>query len=231
LPPGDGKLELHYTAIRLRSPERIRFKYWMEGFDHGWTAAGQRRVAYYTNLPPGHYRFHVVAYELDAPHNASEQVLAFELQPHFYRRAWFLSLCGLAAAAIAWAWYRVHLRNIRRRFGAVLSERTRLAREMHDTLIQGCVGVATLLEAASQAKDVSPKLNADLVDRARSEVRGTIDEARLAIWNLRHAPEQGQTLVRTLGRLTERATAEMASRSGSSRPGPLFPCRRRSSAA
>jgi ligand-binding sensor domain-containing protein/anti-sigma regulatory factor (Ser/Thr protein kinase) len=208
LPPGDGKLELHYTAIRLRSPERIRFKYWMEGFDHGWTAAGQRRVAYYTNLPPGHYRFHVVAYELDAPHNASEQVLAFELRPHFYRQAWFLGLCGLAAAATAWAWYRVHLRNIRRRFGAVLSERTRLAREMHDTLIQGCVGVATLLEAASQAKDVSPKLNADLVDRARSEVRGTIDEARLAIWNLRHAPEQGQTLVQTLGRLTERATAE-----------------------
>ena len=83
----------------------------------------------------------------------------------------------------------MHLRNIRRRFAAVLSERTRLAREMHDTLIQGCVGVATLLEAASQAKDISPKLNSDLVDRARNEVRGTIDEARLAIWNLRHAPE------------------------------------------
>ena len=58
----------------------------MEGFDHDWTAAGQRRVAYYTNLPPGRYRFHVVAYELDAPHNASEQVLALELEPHFYRR-------------------------------------------------------------------------------------------------------------------------------------------------
>jgi signal transduction histidine kinase/ligand-binding sensor domain-containing protein len=208
LPPGDGKLELHYTAIRLRSPERIRFKYWMEGFDHGWTAAGQRRVAYYTNLPPGRYRFHVMAYELDAPHNASEQVLALELRPPFYRRGWFLSLCGLAAAGAAWASYRVHLRNIRRRFAAVLSERNRLAREMHDTLIQGCVGVATLLEAASQAKDVSPKLNADLVDRARNEVRSTIDEARLAIWNLRRAPEQGQTLVQTVSRLTERAAAE-----------------------
>ena len=198
LPPGDGKVEVHYTAIRLRSPERIRFKYWMEGFDHDWTAAGQRRVAYYTNLPPGRYRFHVVAYELDAPHNASEQVLALELEPHFYRRVWFLALCGVVLTATAWGSYRMHLRNIRRRFAAVLSERTRLAREMHDTLIQGCVGVATLLEAASQAKDISPKLNADLVDRARNEVRGTIDEARLAIWNLRHVTDRGQTLTQSL---------------------------------
>ena len=208
LPPGDGKVEVHYTAIRLRSPERIRFKYWMEGFDDDWTAAGQRRIAYYTNLPPGGYRFHVVAYELDAPHNASEQVLALELEPHFYRRPWFMALCGVAITATAWGSYRMHLRSIRRRFAAVLSERTRLAREMHDTLIQGCVGVATLLEAASQAKDISPKLNADLVDRARNEVRGTIDEARLAIWNLRHAPERGQTLTQSLSRLTERAAAE-----------------------
>ena len=61
LPPGEGKLEIHYTSIRLGSPERIGFKYWMEGFEHDWTAAGQRRVAYYTNVPSGRYRFHVVA--------------------------------------------------------------------------------------------------------------------------------------------------------------------------
>jgi ligand-binding sensor domain-containing protein len=73
LPPGVGKLEVHYTAIRLRSPERIRFKNWLEGFDRDWTDAGQRRVAYYTNLPHGDYRFHVVAYEVNAPRNAREE--------------------------------------------------------------------------------------------------------------------------------------------------------------
>jgi len=208
LPPGNGKLEVQYSAIRLRSPERIRFRYWMENFDDDWTAAGQRRVAYYTNLPPGRYRFHVVAYELNAPQNASERVVELELEPPFFRRAWFLAVCGIALTATAWGSYRLHLRNIRRRFEAVLHERTRLAREMHDTLIQGCVGVSTLLEAASQAKEVSPKLNAELVDRARSEVRNTVDEARLAIWNLRHAPEQDQTLTQSLCRLTERAAAE-----------------------
>ena len=69
LPPGDGKLEIHYTSIRLGTPERMRFKYWMEGFERDWTLAGQRRVAYYTNLPPGRYRFHVAAYEINAPQN------------------------------------------------------------------------------------------------------------------------------------------------------------------
>jgi ligand-binding sensor domain-containing protein len=97
LQPGKGKLEVHYTSIRLGSPERIRFRYWLEGFEHDWTAAGQRRVAYYTNLPPGPYRFHVAAYETDAPRSASEQVLAVEWQPHFFQTRWFLALCAARA--------------------------------------------------------------------------------------------------------------------------------------
>ena len=93
--PGAGKLEVHYTAIRLRSPERTRFKYWMEGFDPEWTDAGQRRIAYYTNMPPGDYRFHVVAYELNDPRHAAEQVTAIRWLPHFYQTAWFLAVCVL----------------------------------------------------------------------------------------------------------------------------------------
>lgn len=81
LAPGRGKLEIHYTAIRLRSPERTRFKYWMENFDPAWTDAGQRRVAYYTNLPAGNYRFHVVAYEMDDPRNSEDSLGPAELWP------------------------------------------------------------------------------------------------------------------------------------------------------
>jgi signal transduction histidine kinase len=185
LTPGRGKLEIHYTAIRLRSPDRIRFKFRMEGFDQDWTDAGQRRVAYYTNLPAGKYRFRVVAYEMDDPRSATEQVLGIEWRPHFYKTAWFPALCGLAALAVAWVWYRLHVRNLQQRFAAVLGERNRLAREMHDTLIQGCVGVSALLEAASSAREVSPSIGDELLDRARNEVRATVDEARLAVWNLR----------------------------------------------
>src|SRR5262245_40313870 len=206
LNPGRGKLEIHYTAIRLRSPDRIRFKFRMESFDQGWTDAGQRRVAYYTNLPAGKYRFRVVAYEIDDPGSATEQVLSVELRPHFYKTAWFPALCGFAALAVVWGWYRLHVRNLRQRFAAVLEERNRLAREMHDTLIQGCVGVSALLEAASSAREVSPSISDELLDRARNEVRATVDEARMAVWNLRQNANEG--LAPAISQLTRRLSLE-----------------------
>jgi ligand-binding sensor domain-containing protein len=204
LPPGEGKLEIQYTSIRLAAPERLRFRYWMEGFERDWTAAGQRRVAYYTNLPAGHYRFHVVAYETNAPQHATERVLEIELRPHIYETRWFVALCGLLVVAGAGGMYGLHVRNIRRRFAAVLEERNRLAREMHDTLIQGCVGVSTLLEAASHAQEVSPRLGHDLLDRARAEVRAAVDEARVAVWNLRHGISHGEGLVPAVTQLADR---------------------------
>jgi signal transduction histidine kinase/ligand-binding sensor domain-containing protein len=203
LPPGEGKLEIAYTSLRLAAPERLRFKYWMEGFERDWTAAGQRRVAYYTNLPAGQYRFHVVAYDMNAPQNATESVVAIRLQPYLYQTRWFLAVCGLMVAAGAFGGYRLHVRTLRRRFAAVLEERNRLAREMHDTLIQGCVGVSTLLEAASHARDVSPELGHDLLERARTEVRAAVDEARLAVWDLRHA-SNGDRLVPAVSQLAHR---------------------------
>ena len=208
LGPGEGKLEVHYTAIRLLSPERTQFKYWMEGFDRDWTDAGQRRIAYYTNLPAGHYRFHVVAYERNDPRHTAEQVLRLEWRPHFYQTAWFLALCGLVVLSAAWGSYRLHLRNLRQRFEAVLNERNRLAREMHDTLIQGCVGVSALLEAASRAQDVSAGISQDLLERARHEVRATVDEARLAVWNLRQGSAGGDNLAESIRELTQRIALE-----------------------
>jgi signal transduction histidine kinase len=206
--PGEGKLEVHYTAIRLRSPERTEFKYWMEGFDHDWTDAGLRRVAYYTNLPAGTYRFHVVAFERNHPRSAGEQILSIQWRPHFYQTSWFLACCAIVAGAIAWGSYRLHLRNLGKRFAAVIEERNRLAREMHDTLIQGCVGVSTLLEAASRARDVSAHISGELLERARSEVRATVDEARLAVWNLRQASTSGDDLVTAISDLTHRISLE-----------------------
>jgi hypothetical protein len=111
LPPGKGKLEIHYTSIRLGSPERLGFKYWMEGFESEWTAAGQRRVAYYTNIPSGRYRFHVVAYEMNAPKSVTEQVLSVDWGPHFHQTPWFLALCVTIATTVAWGAHRLHVRH------------------------------------------------------------------------------------------------------------------------
>lgn len=97
-----------------------------------------------------------MAYEIDAPQKATEQILSLAWRPHFYETPLFLALCIGLATAVASGGYRMHLRRIRQQFALVLEERNRLAREMHDTLIQGCIGVSTLLEAASHAQDVSP---------------------------------------------------------------------------
>ena len=129
-----------------------------KGFERDWTAAGQRRVAYYTNLPAGRYRFHVVGLR-------DERAAATRRRASWpstggrisTRRAGSWPLLRHLVAPAAWGAYRLHVRSIRRQFAAVLEERNRLAREMHDTLIQGCVGVSTLLEAASHAQDVSPE--------------------------------------------------------------------------
>jgi signal transduction histidine kinase/ligand-binding sensor domain-containing protein len=204
VPPGDGKLEIAYTSIRLGAPESIRFRYWMENSDREWTYAGQRRAAYYTNLAPGRYRFHVAAYELGAPQTMTETVLDIHLQPHFHQTRAFLVLCGALLVAAGWGAYQVHVRSIRREFAAVLDERNRVAREMHDTLIQGSIGVSTLLEAASNAQTASPALSAALLDRARLEIRNAVEEARQAVWNLRRGTSPKDRLIPAVSQLAHR---------------------------
>ena len=191
LPPGNGKLEFHYSAIRLRSPERVRFKYKLEGFDEDWTEATSRRVASYTNVPPGRYRFRVVAFEMDRPRSTSEASLPVRWRPHFYRATWFYALCLGSLIGAVWVAHRMRMRQAHARFAAVLEERGRLARDMHDTLIQGCTGISVLLEAALSLKNSAPEMKSKLLESARDQMRVTIDEARQAVWNLRSTPADG----------------------------------------
>lgn len=178
VPAGTRKLEIDFTACDLASPERLRFKYKLDGFDERWTTASGRRAAFYTNLPPRDYRFRVMAME------ASETSVAFRWQPFFYQTWWFLGLCILAAGLSLWASLRFFAQQTKARYAVLLAERTRLAREMHDTLIQGCVGVSTLLEAAGTLEDTGTERQ--LIEQARVQVRSTIDEARQAVWDLRN---------------------------------------------
>jgi signal transduction histidine kinase/ligand-binding sensor domain-containing protein len=208
IPPGPGKLEVQYTAIHLRSPERLRFRYWMEGAEPGWNDVSDRRVAYFNRLPPAQYRFHVAAYEVNHPERLTERVTSIVLEPPFYRTWWFLAVGGLCAIAIVWTAYRLHVRNVRRRFAAVLEERSRVAREMHDTVIQGCVGVSALLEAVSSTGQSAPERSAILIERARTEIRSTVEDARAALLNLR------QTLDGGIPEAVEKLTTRVANESG-----------------
>ncbi|MGD0361984.1 MAG: two-component regulator propeller domain-containing protein [Bryobacteraceae bacterium] len=208
LPPGGGKLEIQYSAIRLRSQERIRFRYKLEGFDNEWTEAFGRRLAFYTNLPAGPYRFRVAAYEMNAPASVSEAAVEMYWKPHFYATPWFLTLCVAAAAAAALGIHRFRLRQIHARFEGILEERNRVARELHDTIIQGCGGVSALLEASATVGDADPAMKQGLLEGARTQIRSTIDEARRVVWDLRQSPDAGGELTATVSKLAEQLSQE-----------------------
>ena len=212
LGPDTAKLELHYGVVLLRSQERVRFRYMLQGFDKDWNEATEDRVAHYTNLPAGHYKFRVAAFEMNNPDEIAETSLDVVQRPHFYRTFWFLSICMISLAAVVWSIHKFRLRQLSARFRAVLYERNRLAREMHDTLIQGCVSVSALLEAhfsLGQAEaEADTDAKHDLLSCARTQLRTTIDEAREAVWNLRQTPSRPVSLGPLLRKMTEDVTKE-----------------------
>jgi signal transduction histidine kinase/ligand-binding sensor domain-containing protein len=202
--PGHNRFAFEYAGLSYSSPSRIRYRYILEGFDKQWTEAGSRRSAYYTNLPPRHYRFRVQAANSDGTWNQAGATLSFYVRPAFYRRAWFLLLVLSLLAAIVVLLYRLRVRRLRSQFDAVLAERNRMAREIHDTLAQSFVGVSVQLELTAQLLTQSQIAAAhQQIDRTRTYVREGLAEARRSIWDLRAITAQ-DTLPTRLTRLVER---------------------------
>ncbi len=205
IPPGHDRLAVSYAGIHLRAPSRVSYRYRLAGFDPGWIAAGSRRTAFYTNLPPGRYTFTVEASVREGVWTSASAALELRILPPFYRRWWFYLLCVLAAGGLAWAIYYLRLRQIRSRFDAVLAERNRIAREIHDTLAQDFVAVSLQLELAAQRLGRSdvPGASAQL-DTTRKLVREGLAEARESIWQLR-ATAAADSLPTRLARVVDRA--------------------------
>jgi signal transduction histidine kinase/ligand-binding sensor domain-containing protein len=183
LSPGQSNVEFRYTALSFIVPTRIRFRYQLEGFDHDWVDAGTRRAAFYTNLRPGSYRFRVKAQNYDNSWSQIEGPLAITLTPHFYQRRWFGPLCAALLMGAAWLVYRRRVTRIRQRLDVVLTERSRIARELHDTLMQGFSGITMGMQAlAVRLPDIPERdeLN-DIIRDAGTCLR----EARQSIAGLR----------------------------------------------
>lgn len=115
LAAGTRALELHYTAPSFLTPDRVRFKYRLEGFDDEWVDAGTRRVAYYTNLPPGSYRFRVMVGNGHGLWNEADASLDLSLARHYYQTGWFYSLCVLAGILVVAAGHRLRVRRMKAR--------------------------------------------------------------------------------------------------------------------
>jgi signal transduction histidine kinase len=121
------------------------------------------------------------------PERTTEASLPIVWQAHFYETWWFYAAMVILAALAVWGAFWLYARQTQARYSLVLAERTRLAREMHDTVIQGCVGVSTLLEAARSMPTAAAARKSELVERAATQIRLTVNEAREAVWDLRHS--------------------------------------------
>jgi ligand-binding sensor domain-containing protein/signal transduction histidine kinase len=210
--PGTARIQVDFTAILLRSQQDMHYRYLLEGFDKTWNDASANHLASYTNLQPGTYRLVMQAYEASQPTAVAEASLGLIQEPHFYRRGWFALLCMAAVLLIFAALHRLRVRQVAKQFQAVLQERNRLAREMHDTLIQDCAGVSAVLEAVSKMDFEDKALCHELIDQARHQVTVTIDETRSAVWDLRHRSLRGdtvliQTAVEELARNTQQRSS------------------------
>jgi ligand-binding sensor domain-containing protein len=185
---GRNNVEFGYTGVTFIAPTRVTFRYMLEGFNNGWIDAGINRQAFYSNLPPGRFRFRVTACSPDGACSEASHPVAFTIEPRVYQRAWFFPGCGVLLALGAWAVYQLRIRRLKEEFNLILAERGRIARELHDTLIQGFSGITMAMQALVShlpASDVRHELE-DIVADAGSSLK----EARRSLAGLRRHDSQ-----------------------------------------
>lgn len=163
LPPGTTSLRIEYTALSYTVPEALRFRYQLEGVDHGWQDPGMRRAVSYTNLRPGDYRFRVAAVNQFGQWSQDEAVMSVRILPTFTQTPLFYGLCALAAAGLLYLLYRLWARQATLRIATRMAERERIARALHDTFLQSVHGLTLSFQSALRA------LPADSASRPRIE--------------------------------------------------------------
>nr|MEA2797488.1 hypothetical protein [Phenylobacterium sp.] len=212
LAKGTSKLQIDYTATSLAVPERVRFRYRLEGIDKDWVDAGGRRQAFYTNLGPGTFRFRVIASNNDGVWNTTGATLGLRIAPLWWQTWAFKALVALAFGAALWMLYRLRLRQvgerIRARLQERLDERERIARELHDTLLQGVAGLTLKLQSFAEqmpAEQPARKLMEQALDRADE----MLAEGRDHVRNLRDA-QASEVLPDVLAATAERLRLDPA---------------------
>jgi ligand-binding sensor domain-containing protein/signal transduction histidine kinase len=194
VPPGGERITIHYAGISLLAPQKVRYRYRLQGFDRGWVDAGAGRTAYYTNIPPGRYTFTVMASNAQGLWSTQPATINLRIQPRFFQTVWFYLLVAASLIGLGYAFYRVRVHYVEARYQAVMAERGRLAREIHDTLAQGYVGISIQLEIISRLLQNSQGAVLDQLNQTRDLVRSSLAEARSSIWDLRSQGEDAATL-------------------------------------
>ena len=188
---GHERLAFHYAGLNFAAPSKVHYRYQLEHFDRQWIDAGTRRTAYYTNIPPGRYRFRIEASINGGIWSERAADISLVIAPHYYQTWWFYTLVTLLLALIVWQLYLYRLRQVELRFNAVLGERGRIAREIHDTLAQDIVAISVQLDLVSRLMTLSIDKASEQLVATRSLVRKSLAEARSSIWDLRSGTATG----------------------------------------
>ncbi|ADW70888.1 sensor histidine kinase [Granulicella tundricola] len=186
--PNTQRIVFQFSGLDLRAPERVRFRYRLDGFDKAWSEVVESLEAVYTNLPPGRYRFRVVAANSEGRWNAQEGMLSFRVEPMLWQRWEFQLLCLCTLTLISIWIYRRRMQFLitqaNMRFDERLVERTRIARELHDTLLQGFISASLHLHVTAEALPSESPVQRSL-QRVLLIMERVIEEARQAVKGLR----------------------------------------------
>jgi signal transduction histidine kinase/ligand-binding sensor domain-containing protein len=212
LPPLVRDLQIDYTAPNLTEPEKIAFRYRLEGYDRDWRDAGSRRQAIYSDLRPGDYRFHVVASNNSAVWPEEGAAFDFSIAPAYWQTWWFRTLCVAALLASLWTLYRRRVRHLARQFNMTLearvAERTRIARELHDTLLQSFHGLLMRFQTAHELLPGRPAEAKQLLASSIEQAAEAITEGRDAVQGLRASTMESNDLAAAIRTLGEELAAE-----------------------
>jgi signal transduction histidine kinase/ligand-binding sensor domain-containing protein len=206
LPPLTRDIQIDYTALSFVLPQRMGFRYILEGRDRAWENPGSRRQAFYSDLRPGSYRFRVMASNNDGVWNQTGATLDFKIAAAWYQTIWFRLLCSVVGVLLLWAIYRLRVRRIaatmKSRFDERLAERTLIARDLHDTLLQTIQGSKLVADdALSATTDLSHMRQA--MEKLSAWLGRATEEGRAALNSLRTAATEVNDLADALRRALE----------------------------
>jgi signal transduction histidine kinase len=206
LPPLTRDIQIDYAALSYVMPQRLGFRYILEGRDKDWENPGLRRQAFYSDLRPGSYRFRVIASNNDGVWNETGATLDFKVAAAWYQTIWFRSLCIVVGVLLLWAMYRLRLRRIagtmKARFDERLAERTRIARDLHDTFLQTIQGSKLVADdALSATTDLSHMRQA--MEKLSAWLGRATEEGRAALNSLRTSATEVNDLAGGLRRALE----------------------------
>ena len=206
VPSGKQRTTFRYVGLSLGNSERVRYRYRLDGFDHGWGEPVRQQEATYVNLGAGTYRFRVMASNSDGLWNGSEAAVGFKVEPTLWQTWWFRLACVVGLGLMTLLVYRVRMYQLTRllnvRFEERLAERTRIAQELHDTLLQGVLGVSMQLHVAvEKLPDDSPVRQS--LNRTLQLAAQVVDEGRNMLQGLRSSIESGDDLTNSLSRIPQ----------------------------